>query len=96
MRTLTDYREVLRDHNARHHGRVVDTPGDNQMAEFASPVEAVEAAAVIQRELARRNRQLADHRRMDFRIGINLGDVLERDGAPFGDGVMVAFSIDSV
>ena len=45
VRTLTDYREVFRDHIERHRGRVVDTPGDNLMAEFASPVEAVEAAA---------------------------------------------------
>ena len=60
-------------------------PGDNLMAELASPVEAVEAAAEIQRELARRNRQLAEHRRTDFRIGINLGDVLARDGLDIPD-----------
>ena len=96
VRTLTDYREVFRDHIARHHGRVVDMPGDNLMAEFASPVEAVEAAAEIQRDLARRNRQLAEHRRMDFRIGINLGDVLEKDGALFGDGVNVAARLEGL
>ncbi len=96
VRTLTDYREVFRDHIARHHGRVVDMPGDNLMAEFASPVEAVEAAAEIQRDLARRNRQLAEHRRMDFRIGINLGDVLEKDGALFGDGVNIAARLESL
>ena len=96
VRTLTDYRDVFRDHIERHHGRVVDTPGDNLMAEFASPVEAVEAAAEIQRELARRNRQLAEHRRMDFRIGINLGDVLERDGALFGDGINIAARLESL
>ncbi len=96
VRTLTDYRDVFRDHIERHHGRVVDTPGDNLMAEFASPVEAVEAAAEIQRELARRNRQLAEHRRMDFRIGINLGDVLARDGALFGDGVNIAARLEAL
>jgi len=96
VRTLTDYREVFRDHIARHQGRVVDMPGDNLMAEFASPVEAVEAAAEIQRDLARRNRQLAEHRRMDFRIGINLGDVLEKDGALFGDGVNIAARLESL
>ncbi len=96
VRALTDYREVFRDHIARHQGRVVDMPGDNLMAEFASPVEAVEAAAEIQRDLARRNRQLAEHRRMDFRIGINLGDVLEKDGALFGDGVNIAARLENL
>jgi len=96
VRTLTEYRDVLRDHIERHHGRVVDSPGDNLLAEFASPVEAVQAAAEIQRELARRNRQLAEHRRMEFRIGINLGDVLEKDGALFGDGVNIAARLEGL
>ncbi len=96
VRTLTEYRDVFRDHIERHHGRVVDSPGDNLLAEFASPVEGVQAAAEIQRELARRNRQLADHRRMEFRIGINLGDVLEKDGALFGDGVNIAARLEGL
>ena len=61
--TLTNYREVFADHIARHKGRVIDSPGDNLLAEFASPVEAVDAAIDIQHELGRRNRQLAEHRR---------------------------------
>jgi adenylate cyclase len=96
VRTLTDYREVFADHITRHHGRVVDNPGDNLLAEFASPIEAVEAATHIQRELARRNAQFADHRRMDFRIGINLGDVLDHDGALFGDGVNIAARLEGL
>ena len=88
--TLTRYRAVFRDAVARRHGRVVDAPGDNLLAEFASPVEAVACAGEVQRELARRNRQLADHRRMDFRIGVNLGDIIARDGALYGDGVNIA------
>ena len=97
VRTLTEYRDVLCDHIERHHGRVVDSPGDNLLAEFASPVEAVQAAAEIQRELARRNRQLAEHRQMQFRIGINLGDVIAHDdGTIYGDGVNVAARLESL
>ena len=96
VRTLTDYREVFRDHIERHRGRVVDAPGDNLMAEFASPVEAVGCAVEVQRELSRRNGQLAEHRRMDFRVGINLGDVLERDGALFGSGVNIAARMEAL
>jgi adenylate cyclase len=96
VRTLTEYRQVFFDHVARHRGRVVDAPGDNLLAEFASPVEAVAAASEVQAELARRNGGLPEHRRMHFRIGINLGDVLEKDGALYGDGVNVAARLESL
>jgi len=94
--TLTQYRAVFRDAIARHHGRVVDAPGDNLLAEFASPVEAVACAGAVQRELGRRNRQLAGHRRMDFRIGVNLGDIIARDGALYGDGVNIAARLEGL
>jgi adenylate cyclase len=95
--TLTDYRKVFADHIARHKGRVIDSPGDNLLAEFASPVEAVDAAIDIQRELGRRNRQLADHRQMQFRIGINLGDVIAKhDGTIYGDGVNIAARLEGL
>jgi adenylate cyclase len=96
VRTLSEYRDVFRDRIASHHGRVVDAPGDNLMAEFASPVEAVEAAAEIQHELGQRNEGLADHRRMDFRIGLNLGDVLVKDDALYGDGVNIAARLEGL
>ncbi len=96
VRTLAEYRDVFRDRIASHRGRVVDAPGDNLLAEFASPVEAVEAAAEIQRELGQRNTRLADHRRMDFRIGLNLGDVLVKDEALYGDGVNIAARLESL
>ncbi len=67
VETLTKYRDVFRDIVSRHDGRVVDSPGDNVLVEFASPVEAVQSAIDIQRELGWRNRQLADHRQMHFR-----------------------------
>lgn len=64
VRTLTEYREVFADHIDRHHGRVVDTAGDSVLAVFESPVEGVACAVEIQKELGRRNRQLAEHRRI--------------------------------
>ena len=96
VRALTDYRDVFRDHIERHRGRVVDALGDNLMAEFASPVEAEECAVHAQREIARRNGQLAEHRRMDFRIGINLGDVLLKDGALYGESVNIAARLEAL
>ena len=95
--TLTDYREVFADHIARQKGRVIDSPGDNLLAEFASPVEAVDAAIDIQHELGRRNRQLAEHRQMQFRIGLNLGDVIaKKDGTIYGDGVNIAARLEGL
>ncbi len=95
--TLTDYREVFGDHIARHKGRLVDSPGDNLLAEFASPVEALNSAVDIQHDLASRNRQLAEHRQMHFRIGLNLGDVIAKDdGTLYGDGVNIAARLEGM
>ena len=80
VETLTEYRDVLTTLIETHRGRVVDSPGDNLLAEFASVVDAVESAVEIQRELAHRNAALPLHRQMHFRIGINLGDVLVVSG----------------
>ncbi|MFN0318346.1 MAG: tetratricopeptide repeat protein [Burkholderiales bacterium] len=97
VRALTEYRAVFAEQIARHHGRVVDTAGDSVLAVFESPVEATEAGIEIQKELARRNRQLAEHRRMQFRIGLNLGDVIVRDdGTVYGDGVNIAARLESL
>ena len=96
LETLTAYRKVFRHRVAAHEGRVVDSPGDALLAEFPSGVEGVQCAVEIQQELARRNAQLADHRRMQFRIGINLGDVIEEDGALYGDGVNVAARLEAL
>jgi len=96
-RTLTEYRQVFTQHIVQHQGRMVDTAGDSVLAVFDSPVEAVECAADIQRELTRRNRQLAEHRRMQFRIGLNLGDVItHEDGTIYGDGVNIAARLQSL
>ena len=97
VRTLTDYRLVFTEHISRHQGHVVDTAGDSVLAVFESPVEAVECSMEIQKELTRRNRQLAEHRRMLFRIGLNLGDVITReDGTVYGDGVNIAARLQSI
>src|SRR5512136_1172986 len=96
VRTLNAYKEVMANLIQQHHGRVVDAPGDNVLAEFASVVEAVECAVEIQKELKTRNADLPENRRMEFRIGINLGDVIEEEGKILGDGVNVAARLESL
>jgi adenylate cyclase len=95
-RTLNTYREVMTGLIQHHHGRVVDATGDNILAEFASVVDAVRCAVEIQKELKTRNEALPENRRMEFRIGINLGDVIEEEGKLFGDGVNIAARLESL
>jgi adenylate cyclase len=94
--TITTYREVIATLVEEHRGRVVDSPGDNVLAEFASVVDAVKSAVEIQEELKARNAELTESRRMHFRIGINLGDVIQEGERIYGDGVNVAARIESV
>ncbi len=96
LRLLTEYRQVFFDHIEKFRGRIVNAPGDSIMAEFASVVDAVEGASEIQRELAERNAELLEDRRMQFRIGVNLGDVLAKEGDIFGDGVNIAARLESL
>jgi adenylate cyclase len=96
VRTLNVYREVMAKLIQQHHGRVLDTPGDNLLAEFSSVVEAVECAVEIQKELKTRNAELPENRRMEFRIGVNLGDVIEEEGRIYGDGVNIAARMESL
>src|SRR5499433_1243958 len=96
VRTITEYRQVIAAVVARHDGRVVDAPGDNVLAEFASVVDAVESAVEIQRELDTRNAALPDARRMRFRIGVNLGDVIVEDARLYGDGVNVTARLEGL
>ena len=79
IRTLTAYREVMTSLIQHHHGRVVDSPGDNLLAEFASAVNAVQGAIAIQKELKAKNSELPASRKMEFRIGVNIGDVVGLD-----------------
>ncbi|MGA2106532.1 MAG: adenylate/guanylate cyclase domain-containing protein [Syntrophorhabdales bacterium] len=90
VRTLKAYREVMASLIERHRGRVVDATGDNLMAEFASAVDAVQCALEIQDELAARNVESAGNRTMEFRIGVNLGDVITEGNRIYGGGVNIA------
>ena len=94
--TLTSYRNAITDLVQQFRGRVVDAPGDNLLAEFTSVVDAVNCAVEIQRDLAERNTELAYNRQMQFRIGVNLGDVIEEDGRIYGDGVNIAARVESL
>jgi adenylate cyclase len=96
IRTLTAYREVMTTLIPQHRGRVVDAVGDNLLAEFPSVVQAVECAVAIQQELQARNSELPAHRRMEFRIGINLGDVVVDGERIYGDGVNIAARLESL
>jgi len=81
---------------AEHQGRIVKLTGDGMLVEFTSVVNAVECAAEVQREMRARNADIAEERRIEFRIGINLGDVIVDDDDIFGDGVNVAARLESV
>ncbi len=96
IRTLTAYRRVMTTLIQQHRGRVVDSPGDNLLAEFASVVDAVRCAVEIQQELKVRNAELPDQRRMEFRIGFNLGDVVVEEERIYGDGVNIAARLEGL
>ena len=95
--TLDTYRGVFRGLIEARKGRVVDTAGDSVLAVFPSVVEAVDCAVAVQKDLAARNEALAEGRRMPFRIGVNLGDIIAKpDGTIYGDGVNIAARLESM
>ena len=96
VRTITAYREVMTTLIQQHRGRVLDSPGDNLLAEFASVVDAVQCAVSVQKEFQARNAELPEDRRMEFRIGINLGDVIEEGDRIYGDGVNIAARLEAL
>jgi adenylate cyclase len=96
LATLNAYREVIDRLVVDLHGRVFGSAGDSVMAEFASPVEAVRCAVAIQQEIEARNADLPKDRRMRFRIGVNLGDVMAEGDNLFGDGVNVAARLEGL
>jgi adenylate cyclase len=96
VRTITAYREIIAKVVQKQRGRVVDSPGDNILAEFASVLDAVRSAVEIQEELKTKNAELPDDRRMEFRIGVNLGDVIHEEERIYGDGVNVAARVESL
>ena len=97
VETLKCYRDIITRLVVRHGGRVVNTPGDALLAEFPSAVEAVQAAIEIQQSLEGHNIELEADLRMQFRIGVNLGDVIEEvDGTIYGDGVNIAARMEAL
>ncbi|HEY5869816.1 MAG TPA: adenylate/guanylate cyclase domain-containing protein, partial [Candidatus Tectomicrobia bacterium] len=96
IRTLMTYRGIIDALVQEHRGRVVDSPGDNLLAEFASVVDAAQCAMGIQRALSVQNRALPLERQMQFRIGINLGDVIAEGQQIYGDGVNIAARLESL
>jgi TolB-like protein len=96
VRTLTSYRNVISTLIKQHNGTVIDSPGDNLLAEFVSVVDTVQCAVAVQKELKARNDELPANRRMLFRIGINLGDVIQEDDRIYGDGVNIAARLEGL
>ena len=96
VEAITTCREIMGGLIRQHRGRVVDSPGDNILAEFASVVDAVQCAVAVQKEFQARNAELPENRRMEFRIGINLGDVIEEEDRIYGDGVNIAARLEAL
>jgi adenylate cyclase len=96
IRTLNTYRNSMSTLIQQHRGRVVDTTGDNLMAEFSSVVDAVKCAVETQKEMNELNADLLESRRMLFRIGVNLGDIVEEDDRIYGDGVNIAARLEGL
>jgi adenylate cyclase len=96
VKTLETYRDVMSTLIKQHRGRVIDSPGDNLLAEFTSVVDAVQCAVAVQKEFQARNAELPENRRMEFRIGVNLGDVIEEGERIYGDGVNIAARLEAL
>jgi adenylate cyclase len=96
VETLTSHKEIMRKLIQQYRGRVVDSTGDNLLAEFASVVDAVQCAVEVQQVLSAKNETLPEKRRMNFRIGINSGDVIEEGELIYGDGINVAARVESL
>jgi adenylate cyclase len=96
VHTLYEYKEMIFILIERNQGRLVDSTGDNLLAEFSSVVDAVRCAVQIQEDLKEKNEKLPENRKIEFRIGINLGDVIQEGNRIYGDGVNVAARIESL
>lgn len=96
VRALKACRKLAAAEVTAYGGRVVDSPGDNLLAEFTSVADAVQCAVTIQHALAERNRDLHWNRRMEFRMGINLGDVIQDGDQIYGDGLNIAARLEGM
>jgi len=96
FRTLSSHRRIIDGLIEQHHGRFVNSAGDSVLAEFASVVNAMQCGIELQAALKTENASLPSDRRMEFRIGINLGDVIVDGEQIYGDGVNVAARLESL
>jgi adenylate cyclase len=96
VRTITAHRKVITSVIEKYRGRVVDSPGDNILAEFVSVVDAVQSGVEIQEVIRAKNAELPEDRKMEFRIGINLGDVIQEGERIYGDGVNIAARVEGL
>jgi len=96
LATLSSHRLVVDDLIVRHGGRITGTAGDSVLAEFVSVVDAVDCAVAIQQAIAVATADESPERRMLFRIGINVGDIMVKDGDIFGDGVNIAARLEAL
>jgi len=96
IQTLKEYRKIMSEIIKQRSGRVVDAPGDNLLAEFSSAVNAVQCSVEIQSALKTRNDELPDDKRLEFRIGVNIGDVVQDGDSLYGEGVNIAARIEGL
>ena len=96
IKMLNEYRSIMSNCIGQYNGRVVDSPGDNVLAEFASAVDALQCAVEIQKKLKKENDRLVESKRLEFRIGVNIGDVIQDGNRIYGDGVNVASRIEGL
>jgi adenylate cyclase len=96
LNTLSAYFQIMTTLVQKHQGKVLNIAGDNLLADFESVVDAVQCGVEIQKELRSKNAELAEGRRVDFRIGINLGDVIREGDSIYGDGVNIAERVQSL
>ncbi|MCK5010847.1 MAG: adenylate/guanylate cyclase domain-containing protein, partial [Deltaproteobacteria bacterium] len=96
IQTLKTYRQIMSNLIKQHSGRVVDSPGDNMLVEFSSAVDAVRCAVEIQKKLKKENERFAKGKRLEFRIGVNIGDIVLDEDRIYGDSVNVASRIEGL
>jgi len=96
IQTLKAYRQIMFDLILQHSGRVIDSPGDNLLAEFGSAFDAIECAVDIQHRLKKENEVFANDNKLQFRIGINIGDVVQDEDRIYGSGVNIAARIEGL
>ena len=96
IKMIKGYRSIMSHCIEQYNGRVVDSPGDNVLSEFASAVDAVQCAVEIQRQLKKENDRLVEDKRLEFRIGVNIGDIVQDEDRIYGDGVNIAARIEGL